>query len=93
MDAIRPDQFITLALFMAVLALGWLVVKINQGGLSRRIAGGRRVTVAEVTALSPGDRAMILAVDGQEFLVLRCKGAAPVLQPLPPRQTVAEGAA
>lgn len=85
MDAIRPDQFVTLALFMAVLAMGWLVVRINKGGLTRRIVGGRRLRLAEVTALTPNDHAMILIVDGQEFLVLRCKGAAPVMQALPTR--------
>ncbi len=89
MDAIRPDQLITLGLFMAVLGLGWLVVQINRGGLSRRIAQGRRVKLVEATALSPTDRAMILAVDGQEFLVLRAKGAAPVLHPLPKTEGVA----
>ncbi len=85
MDAIRPDQFVTLALFMAVLGLGWLVVRINKGGFARRIAGERRMKLAEVTALAPTDRAMILQVDGLEFLVIRCKGAAPVVQPLPKR--------
>ncbi len=90
MDAIRPDQFISLGLFMAVLALGWLVVMINRGGLARRIAGERRIRLAEVTALSAADRAMILVVDGQEFLVLRCKGAAPVMQALPKRGMQAE---
>ncbi|MBC2834772.1 flagellar biosynthetic protein FliO [Paragemmobacter straminiformis] len=89
MDAIRPDQLITLGLFMAVLGLGWLVVQINKGGMSRRIAGDRRVRLVESAALSPTDRAMILAVDGQEFLVLKAKGAAPVMQPLPKREGVA----
>lgn len=89
MDAIRPDQFVTLFLFMAVLGLGWLVVTLNKGGLARRVAGDRRIKLAEVTALSPTDRAMILAVDGQEFLVIRCKGAAPVMQALPKREVAA----
>ena len=83
MDVIRPDQILTLALFMAVLGLGWLVVKMNRGGLARRIAGNRRMALLEVTALSPTDRAMILAVDGRELLILRCRGEAPVLTALP----------
>lgn len=85
MDVIRPDQILTLALFMAVLGLGWLVVKMNRGGLARRLAGNRRMALVEVTALSPTDRAMILAVDGREFLILRCRGEAPVLTALPDR--------
>lgn len=83
MDLIRPDQILTLALFMAVLGLGWLVVKLNRGGLARRIAGNRRMALVEVAALSPTDRAMILRVDGREFLILRCRGEAPVLTALP----------
>lgn len=84
MDVIRPDQILTLLLFMAVLGLGWLVVKMNRGGLSRRIAGDRRMRLVEVAALSPVDRALILSVDGRDFLILRCKGEAPLMQPLPP---------
>lgn len=82
MDVIRPDQILTLVLFMAVLGLGWMVVKMNRGGLARRIAGDRRMRLVEVTALSPTDRAMILRVDAREFLILRCRGEAPVVTAL-----------
>ena len=81
---VRPGQLAVLALFMAVLALGWLLVKFNQGGLTRRIHHGKRMKLAEVASLSPTDRALILEVDGRAFLVIRCKGAAPVLQELGP---------
>lgn len=97
-EVIRPDQIVTMALFMAVLALGWLVVKLNKGGLSRRIHQGKRLKLAEVASLSPTDRAMILEADGRSFLLIRCKGAAPVIQeiglaPIPaviPAQPMAE---
>lgn len=92
MDFIRPDQILTLTLFMAVLGLGWFVVKMNRGGLARRIAGDRRMRLVEVAALSSTDRAMILSVDGREFLILRCKGETPVLRDLP-AVAVAEDAA
>lgn len=82
MDVIRPEQFVTLALFLAVLGLGWALVRLNAGGLSRKLAAGRRLRLAEVAALSPTDRAMIVEADGQAFLLIRCKGAAPLLQPL-----------
>ncbi|MFD1808735.1 hypothetical protein ACFSHQ_13310 [Gemmobacter lanyuensis] len=48
----------------------------GQGGAIRTTAGSR-MKVAEVLALSPADRAMILRVDETEFLVLRLRGAAP----------------
>jgi flagellar protein FliO/FliZ len=81
---IRPEQIVTLGLFMAVLALVWGLVVRNRRGLSVRVGAGRRMAVAEVIALSPTDRAVILRVDGAEFLVLRCKGGAPVVCPLGP---------
>lgn len=80
---IRPDQIITLILFMAALGVIWLYVRQNRAGLARRIAGARRLQVAEVASLSPTDRAMILRVDGQDYLIIRCKGLAPLLHPLP----------
>jgi flagellar protein FliO/FliZ len=81
---IRPGQIGVLALFMAVLGFGWLLVKFNQGGLSRRLHQGKRIKLAEVASLSPTDRALILEVDGRSFLLIRCKGAAPVLHDLGP---------
>ena len=70
MEIVRLDQIVTLALFMAVLGLGWLWVRAQRGNLARRIAGARRMRLVEVAALSP-------------FLILRCKGEAPVLHALP----------
>jgi flagellar protein FliO/FliZ len=84
---IRPGQIAVLALFMAVLALGWLLVKLNQGGLARRLHQGKRMKLAEVAALSSTDRALILEVDGRSFLLIRCKGAAPLLHDLGPTTT------
>ena len=81
---IRPGQLAVLALFMAVLGLGWLLFRLNQGGLSRRLHQGKRMKLVEVTPLSPTDRALILEVDGRSFLLIRCKGAAPLLQHLGP---------
>lgn len=81
-DVIRPDQIVTLALFLAVLGLVWLVVRLNRGGLARRITGERRLRLAEVLPLSPADRALIVEADGQSFLLVRCRGAAPLLHPL-----------
>ncbi|PLL12102.1 flagellar assembly protein FliO [Tabrizicola sp. TH137] len=93
MDVIRPDQILTLVLFMAVLCLGWLAVKMNRGGLARRLAGDRRMRLVEVAALSPTDRAMILKVDAREFLILRCRGEAPVVTALEPAATATPVAA
>lgn len=81
-DLFHPTQLVTLALFLGALFAAWYFVHRNKTGLARRIGQGKRITVAEVTALSPTDRAMILAVDGREYLVLRSKGTAPVVTAL-----------
>lgn len=77
-----PLQFLIVALFLAGLGGLWYLVQRHRGGLAGRASRGRRIGVVEVTALSPQDRAMILAVDGREFLVLRIRGSAPVVTPL-----------
>lgn len=81
-DLFHPTQLITLVLFLGALIAVWAYVQRNKSGLARRLGTGKRISVAEVTALSPTDRAMILIVDGREFLVLRSKGTAPVVTPL-----------
>ncbi len=83
MTVIRPDQILIVVLFLGLLGLAWGYVRLNRGALSGRIKQGKRIVVQEVTALSPMDRAMILAVDGREFLVLKSKGSAPVVTTLP----------
>lgn len=82
MDVMRPDQIIALVAFMGVLGLLWLAVQRHKGGLAGRLHGNRRLRVAETAALGGADRAMILRVDEREFLLLRLKGAAPLLHPL-----------
>lgn len=83
MDAIRSDQIITLVLFLGFLGLLWLVVRINRGGLGAKLRQGKRISVEEVTALSPTDRGIILKIDEREFFVLKSKGLTPVVMPLP----------
>ena len=86
MDMIRPEQYVTLALFLAVLVLVWGFVRLNRGGLAQRLRTGSRLRLVEVAALSPADRAMLVEADGQAFLLIRCKGTAPLLHPLGPAQ-------
>ncbi len=81
-DLINPGQVLTLFVFLAGLGLLWYYVQRNKSGLARRMGNDRRIKVVEVAALSPTDRAMILAVDSREFLVLRAKGTAPVITEL-----------
>lgn len=79
MDFVRADQILTLALFLGLLFLLWAFVRYRGKGLARAIRAGKRISVQEVTALSPSDRGMIVAVDGREFFVIHSKGSAPTL--------------
>jgi flagellar protein FliO/FliZ len=93
MDLLRPDQIITLAAFLAALCALWVYVQRNRDGLNARMGRGRRLKLVETAALGPADRAMILSVDDREFLILRMKGAAPVVQALPAAAPAPEGVA
>lgn len=90
MDLLRPDQIIILTAFLAGLGGLWLMVQRHRDGLSARMGRGRRLRVIETAALGPSDRAMILSVDGHDFLLLRMRGAPPVLHPIAPAATVTE---
>lgn len=79
---VQTSQIVTLILFLGALGAVWLFVQRNRDGLARKVQQGRRITVAEVTAFSPTDRAMILAVDNEEFLILRTRGCPPIITKL-----------
>ena len=66
------------------------LVQRHRGRLSAPLQRGRRLRVREVASLGPAGRALILSVDGGDYLVVQVKGSGLALQPLPP---VAEGAA
>jgi len=82
MDVLRPDQIIALVGFLGALGVLWLLVQRHKGGLSSRLNRGKRLRLTEAAALGPADRAMILSVDGQDFLLVRLRGASPILHPL-----------
>lgn len=83
MDVVRPDQFVIMILFLGVLGVLWLWIRMNKSGLGARLNHGKRITVAEVTAISPADRAMIVKIDEREFFIFKSKGLAPVITALP----------
>lgn len=87
MQVIDTGQILTLAAFLAALALVWFLVHRHRAALSGRLQAGRRMRLVETLPLSPVDRATILQVDGRDFLILRMKGAAPVVHPLAPEAT------
>jgi flagellar protein FliO/FliZ len=83
MDVIRPEQMAIVTGFLGALGILWFLVQRNRTVLARHVSGSARMRVAEAVPVGPGDRALILAVDDREFLILRVQGAAPVVLPLP----------
>lgn len=82
MDIIETQQLLTVGGFLALLVAAMFFVQANRGKLTGRIAQGRRMQLAEVTALGPDARAMLLNIDGKDFLVVTSKRQAPVVTPL-----------
>lgn len=83
MDILHPGQILTLLGFLGALGLVWHLVRRKGDALARP----RRMQLRETMMLGPSDRAAILDLDGQEFLLLRLKGAQPLLHPLGPAKT------
>lgn len=83
MDVVSFQQILTVVLFLALLAGAAVMLRLMRG--SGAMPGpGRRLQRGAELALSPSERVTILQVDGAEFLLLRQRGAAPVILPLPP---------
>lgn len=83
MDILQTDQLLTVGAFLAVLIAALYWVQGNRAALKGRITKGRRMSVAEVTALGPDARAMLLSIDGRDYLVVATKKQAPVITALP----------
>lgn len=82
-DVLQIDQILKVGGFLAVLVAVLVLVQSNRSKLSGRMAKGRRMQLSEVTALGPDARAMLLSVDGTDFLVVTAKRQAPVITELP----------
>ena len=83
MDLIPYDKIVTLALFMGALGVIWLLVQRHRGRLSAPLHQGRRLRAGAATSLGPAGRALILQVDGRDYLVVQVKGSGLAVQPLP----------
>ncbi|MDX1779698.1 MAG: flagellar assembly protein FliO [Thalassovita sp.] len=82
-DVLQIDQILKVGGFLAVLVAVLVLVQSNRSKLSGRMAKGRRMQLSEVTALGPDARAMLLSVDGADFLVVTAKRQPPVITELP----------
>ncbi|MEM9435467.1 MAG: flagellar biosynthetic protein FliO [Pseudomonadota bacterium] len=85
MDALSPDRLIAVALFLGALALLWVVVRLNRTRLADGFRQGKRLEVAEIAALGPDTRAVLLQVDGARILVVSSKRSGMALHELSAR--------
>lgn len=76
------SQIIVLSIFLAVLIFALVLVKRFQPQLRAQLRAGKRITISESTSLGGQDRALLVAVDAQEFLVVLSKKAGTSVTPL-----------
>ena len=82
MDPLHMDQILILGAFLGALCLLWALILRHKDSIGARLATGRRLRVVESSALGATDRAVILSVDGRDFLLVSIRGATPVLHAL-----------
>ena len=87
---IAPTQYITVALFLALMLAALWLVRRYQKPLSAKFSANQRITVRAVTPITGQDRAVILCVDGIEYLTIVSKNGAAQVTALP--QTPSEDA-
>ena len=80
-------QIITLLALLALLLGVLFYVKRNQSSLRARFGNDGPIQIKTTTALTPNDRAHVIAVHGQEYLVVTSARASASVTPI-----LAEGA-
>lgn len=80
---VAPSQYITVALFLAVMFAVLYFVRRYQKPLSAKLSAHTRIKVTSATAIGPQARAVILDVDGAEYLTILTKNGTAQLSPLP----------
>ena len=67
------EQIVTVVVFLGLLVAAAVVVRARGGALRSRLHAGRRMQVVEVTAIGPGERAIMLRIDDRDYLVLSAR--------------------
>lgn len=83
MDLLSTDQILTVVVFLGLLVAAAVVVRARGGALRRHIHAGRRMHLVEVTAMGPGERAILLRIDDRDYLVLSARRGMAQAIPLP----------
>ena len=79
---IGTQQIVVTAVFLAVMIVVLIILRRKGGAIRASLKAGKRISVAEDTAVSPTERLRLISIDHREFVMLSAKGQQPVLMPL-----------
>jgi flagellar biogenesis protein FliO len=83
-DTFSITQLIIITAFLSVLIGVMFVVRRYKEPLSKQLGGQRRIKLMEDTSIGANERAKLIEVDGQVFLIISAKNQPPSVMPFDP---------
>ena len=80
-DTFSITQLIIITAFLSVLIGLMFVVRRYKEPLSKQFGGQRRIKLMEDTSIGANERAKLIEVDGQVFLIISAKNQPPSVMP------------
>ena len=80
-DTFSITQLVTIAVFLSVLIGIMVLVRRYKEPLAKQLGGQRRIKLMEDTPIGANERAKLVQVDGQTFLIVSTKNQSPVVVP------------
>ena len=80
-DTFSITQLVTIAVFLSVLIGIMVLVRRYKEPLAKQLGGQRRIKLMEDTPIGANERAKLVQVDGQTFLIVSAKNQSPVVVP------------
>jgi flagellar biogenesis protein FliO len=80
-DTFSITQLIIITAFLSVLIGVMFVVRRYKEPLSKQLGGQRRIKLMEDTSIGANERAKLIEVDGQVFLIISAKNQPPSVMP------------
>ncbi|MGB1918826.1 MAG: hypothetical protein ACPHW3_06170 [Candidatus Puniceispirillales bacterium] len=80
-DTFSITQLVTIAVFLSALIGMMVLVRRFKEPLSKQLGGQRRIKLMEDTSIGTHERAKLIEVDGQSFLIISAKNQPPAIVP------------
>ena len=80
-DTFSITQLVTIAVFLSVLIGIMVLVRRYKEPLTKQLGSQRRIKLMEDTPIGANERAKLIKVDGQTFLIVSAKNQSPVVVP------------